>query len=111
MIQNSSNRENAAGTTSDFLGILRSEIESNLFDNVIALLAPKIEEMMLRNIFTFKEALAYLKLSESTLRRMVKDEQIPHYRLRGAVYFRQWELNEFIEKRMIGKAKNKSRLA
>lgn len=93
------------GSTSDLLGAIRSEIKHELLDEIIGLLEPKINEMLYRNIFNTKEAREYLKISERTLRTMVKEEEIPHFRLRENVYFRQWELDDYISKRMLGKKK------
>jgi excisionase family DNA binding protein len=90
--------------TADFVSEMRSEIKDELFNEVLALLEPKITEMLYRNIFTFKEAYQYLKLSESTLRRLVKEENIPYYTLRGNFYFRQTDLDDFIDRRIIGKS-------
>lgn len=93
-------------STQDLLTTIRTDIKTDLFEEVVALLQPKINEMLHQNIFTFKEAVAFLKVSESTLRRLVKEQEIPHYRIRGTIYFRQWELNEYIEQLMIRKVAN-----
>ncbi|MHA6481092.1 helix-turn-helix domain-containing protein [Paenibacillus sp. strain BS8-2] len=82
---------------------LRSEIETGLLDKALAALEPKINEMLYRNIFDAKEAAKYLKISSATLHRLLRDREIPYFKLRGSLLFRQWELDDFISKRMIRK--------
>lgn len=91
------------GSTSDFLALIRLEIENGLLDKTLAILEPKINDMLYRNIFDSKEAASYLKISSATLSRLIRDKEIPHFKLRGTLLFRQWELDEFISKRMIKK--------
>lgn len=95
--------ESPSGMTSDLLALMRSEIEAGLLDKTLAALQPKINEMLYRNIFDSKEAAKYLKISSATLHRLLKEKEIPHFKLRGALLFRQWELDEFISDRMIKK--------
>ncbi|HLT41990.1 MAG TPA: helix-turn-helix domain-containing protein [Sphingobacteriaceae bacterium] len=93
-------------TTPDLLQAIRNDIKAELMQEVLSELAPKIERLLNGNIFNFQEACEFLKVSDSTLRRLVKNDEIPHYRLRGNIYFRQWELHEFIGAQMIGNIAN-----
>jgi len=95
--------ESQSSTTSDFINLLRSEIEQGLLNQTLAILEPKINEMLYRNVFNCSEAIDYLKISDSTLRRLIRDKEIPYFRLRGTILFRQWELDDFISKQMIRK--------
>lgn len=93
-------------TTKDLVQAIRDDIKAELMQEVLSELTPKIEELIYGNTFTFKEARAFLKVSDATLRRMVKEGTIPYYTLRQNLYFRQKELNEFITKQMVGKVAN-----
>lgn len=83
--------------TSTFIEAIRSDIESNLFNQLIERLQPEIERRLYANIFDVAEASRYLKISTATLRRLVKDGEIPFYRLRGQIFFRQIDLDKHIE--------------
>lgn len=89
--------------TVDFIEAIRSDIKRELREEILGELQPEIERRLYANIFTFKEAAQYLKVSISTLRRMVKDREVPHFMQRGNVYFRQTDLNKWIERRMVRK--------
>lgn len=93
-------------TTSDFLAVIRSEIESDLLDKTLAILEPKLKDMLYRNILDPKETAKYLKVSSATLSRLVKEKEVPFFKIRESLRFRQWELDEYISKRMIRKEAN-----
>jgi len=88
-------------TTSDLIAALRADIKRELREEILAELQPEIERRLYGNIFDIKEAARYLKQSESTLRRRIKDQDIPHFYQRGCVYFRQIDLDRDIERRLI----------
>lgn len=56
-------------------------------------------------IFDKKGAAAYLKVSESTINKMVSNKQIPHFKIQagqsGAVRFRQQDINKWIQRQTI----------
>lgn len=91
-------------TTSDLIEVLRADIASELKEQILAELQPEIERRLYSNIFDIKEATYYLKISESTLRRMVKEGEVPYFRQRGQIYFRQMDLDKHIENRIVRKA-------
>lgn len=91
--------------TADLLESIRADIKKNLREELLAELKPEIERRLYANIFTFEEAEQYLKVSESTLRRMVRDREVPYFRQRGHLYFRQIELDRHIS-RLIEKEAN-----
>jgi len=89
--------------TSDFLEAIRMDIKRELRQEILSELQPEIERRIYANIFTFKEAAQYLKVSISTLRRMVAANEIPHFKQRENVYFRQIDLDRSIENRLVGR--------
>ncbi|MCL6456981.1 MAG: helix-turn-helix domain-containing protein [Gorillibacterium sp.] len=83
--------------TSDLLESIRSDIKRALREELLADLKPEIEKRLYRNVFSLKEASAYLHISESTLRRMIETQEIPFFRLRGQLFFRQSDLDTHID--------------
>lgn len=90
-------------TTSDLIEALRADIVSGLKEELLNELQPEIERRLYYNIFDFQEGMRYLKVSESSLRRMVKDGEVPHFKQRGNIYFRQMDLDKHIENRIVRK--------
>lgn len=82
--------------TADLIQALRADLKSGLKEEVLAELQPEIDRRLYANIFTFEEGRQYLKVSESTLRRMVKDGEVPYFRQRGNIYFRQIDLDKYV---------------
>lgn len=83
--------------TAAFIESLRADIEQNLLNEIMEKLQPEINRRLYANIFDVKEAVRYLKISESTLRKMVKAKELPHFRLRGQIFFRQIDIDRYIE--------------
>ena len=52
------------------------------------------------HVLSIREAAAYLKTSDRTLRRMVHEEMIPAFRIRNRIFIRQADLDQWIEKLM-----------
>lgn len=75
------------------------EIKQELRDEILAELKPDIERLLYANVFTFAEACRYLKVSDSTLRRMVKDGEIPFIQNRTLIHFRQIALDKWLEEK------------
>lgn len=82
--------------TGKFIEALRSDIKRELKAEILAELQPLFQKQLYSNIFTFEEGMLYLKSSESTLRRRVKDGDVPYFRQRGRIYFRQIDLDKYI---------------
>ncbi|MGM1047634.1 MAG: helix-turn-helix domain-containing protein [Bacillota bacterium] len=89
--------------TSAFIEALRTDITTGLKQELLNELQPEIERRLYSNIFDVNEAAQYLKVSTSTLRRMVKDGEIPYFRQRGQIYFRQIDLDKHIESLIVRK--------
>ncbi|PNQ81929.1 helix-turn-helix domain-containing protein [Paenibacillus sp. F4] len=82
--------------TLKLLESIRSDIKRDLREELLAELQAEIERRLYANIFDFSEACLYLKVSDSTLRKMIKDEGTPYFRQRGRIYFSQTSLNKWI---------------
>ncbi|WP_245585820.1 helix-turn-helix domain-containing protein [Paenibacillus pinihumi] len=85
-------------TTADLIDSLRADIIRNLREELLAELEPEIQRRLYANILNIKEASAYLKISESTLRKMVSANEIPFFRQRGQIFFRQIDIDKHLEK-------------
>ncbi|ODA08701.1 helix-turn-helix domain-containing protein [Paenibacillus polymyxa] len=86
-------------STAGFIEALRVEIKQELRDEILAELKPDIERLLYANVFDFAGACRYLKVSDSTLRRMVKDGEIPFIRNRTLIHFRQIALDKWLEEK------------
>lgn len=82
--------------TADLLETIRADLKNGLKQEILAELEPEIQRRLYANIFNFEEARQYLKVSESTLRRMVKEGEVPYFRQRGNIYFRQVDLDKHV---------------
>lgn len=94
-------------TTADFIESLRSDIKNQLREEILSELQPEITRRLYSNIFDTAEACQYLKVSIATLRRMIKGGEVPYFRQRGQVFFRQIDLDRHIDlkiQRMGGQA-------
>ncbi|MDR9857775.1 helix-turn-helix domain-containing protein [Paenibacillus sp. VCA1] len=90
-------------TTADFIEALRADLKRELTAEILSELQPEIKKALRANTFTFEEACVYLKVSESTLRRMVRNREIPYFRQRNQLYFRQIDLDKHIESILVQK--------
>lgn len=88
-------------TTVDLIETIRADIKRDLREELLTELQPEIERRLYANIFDFEETRRYLKVSESTLRRMVKSGEIPFFRQRGNLYFRQIALDKWVERKEV----------
>lgn len=89
-------------TTTDLIEAIRSDIREGLREELLAELQPEIERRLYSNIFDVKELCQYLKVSDRTIRRMIKEDGLPHFMQRGQFYFRQESVDRWISKREKG---------
>lgn len=87
-------------TTTDLIEQLREDISKELEQNVIAKLIPIIESRLYNNVFDIHQAAKYLKRSETTLRRTVDEKAIPFFRQRGQIFFRQSDIDRWIDEQV-----------
>ncbi|PYE42119.1 excisionase family DNA binding protein [Paenibacillus barcinonensis] len=83
-------------STVSFIEVIRADIKRELREELLSELQPELERMIYANVFEVKEAARYLKVSTSTLRRMVKDREIDHFRIRDVLHFRQIDLDNYV---------------
>lgn len=84
----------------EFVEALRADIAQGLREQILAELEPEITRRLYANIFTLPQAAEYLKISEPMLRGMVARREIPFFRHRKVIFFRQYELDKHIESLM-----------
>lgn len=53
-------------------------------------------------LITRKELIEYLRISMGTLQAMMKQREIPYYRLKKRIIFRKSEINEWLNEKKIG---------
>lgn len=87
-------------STVDLIDAIRADIKRELREEILAELAPEIKRRLHANVFTLNEACEYLKVSDTTLRRMVRDGEVPYFRQRGNLYFRQVDLEKHISRQV-----------
>lgn len=58
---------------------------------------PSVNEKVKAPLLKVRDAAALLGMSTITVRRRVRDSTLPHFRIRGQIYFKLNELNAFIE--------------
>ncbi|GIO34381.1 hypothetical protein J2TS6_55220 [Paenibacillus albilobatus] len=89
--------------TQMFIEALRTDIKRELAAEILSELQPEIKKALRANIFNLEEACQYLKVSGSTLRRMVRNGEIAYFRQRNQLYFRQIDLDKHIESILVRK--------
>lgn len=87
--------------TTDFIQAIRADIENGLEEKVMKKLEPVITQMLYANIFTVKETAKYLKLSQDTIRKMMKENEIDYFVQRGQFYCRQTDLDRYISLKIV----------
>ncbi|WP_339316918.1 helix-turn-helix domain-containing protein [Paenibacillus sp. FSL R10-2734] len=83
-------------STADLIEAIRADIREGLREEILSELQSEIQQRLYSNIFDVFEACSYLKISDSTIRRMVRDKEIPYFRQRGNLYFRQISLDSWV---------------
>ena len=75
---------------------LTGEIE----ERVWAHLEPRIQQELQARHMTVGEAAKYLHVSAQTVRRLIHDHQIPHFRVRSQILLRQVDIDRWVEKQV-----------
>ncbi len=81
-----------------------SEMQSNILDElerrVWERLEPKIQQELHARHMSIANTAVYLHVSEATVRRMVRDKDIPSFRVRNQILIRQMDVDSWIEKQL-----------
>ena len=75
---------------------LTGEIE----ERVWARLEPRIKQELYARHMTVVETAEYLHVSAQTVRRLVRDHQIPYFRVRSQILVRQIDIDRWVEKQV-----------
>jgi excisionase family DNA binding protein len=77
---------------------LKEEIRQELKAEMEQMMQEAFETTKQNRTLSVKQAYRYIGLdSEDTLRNMVRDEQIPYFRARGRIFFREASLDRWME--------------
>lgn len=86
--------------TAGFIEALRADIKRELREEIkqelLNELMPMIEKRLHKNLFTTKEAAAYLRISMGSLWKLIGEQKIPHFHQGRRVLFRQTDLDQYI---------------
>lgn len=61
---------------------------------------------IIKDILNLKEILDYLSISESMLRKLIREKRIPHFRIGNRIKFNLNEINKWIEKNQEKESQN-----
>lgn len=86
--------------TNNFIESLKAELKEELREEFQEAIDRMIQENQDRT-FDIKEAAAYIKISEDSLRTMVREKQVPHFRSRSRIFFRRTSLDRWIREQEI----------
>ncbi|SIS89163.1 helix-turn-helix domain-containing protein [Alicyclobacillus vulcanalis] len=73
-----------------------TELERRLWER----LEPRIEQALLARHMSIAELAKYLHVSEPTVRRLIRERTIPSFRVRGQIFVRQTDVDEWIRKQV-----------
>ncbi|MBB6670243.1 helix-turn-helix domain-containing protein [Cohnella nanjingensis] len=86
--------------TAAFIESLREDITNDLEKRLLEKLEPYIEKRLYGNTFDVTQAAKYQGISESTVRRMCVNGEIPFFRQRGQYYFRQSDIDAWVNEQV-----------
>lgn len=86
-------------TTADLIEVIRADIKEGLREEILAELQPEIQRQLRANIFDLREAAEYLKVSTRTVQRMIEHDNLPYFRQRKQLFFRQIALDGWVAAR------------
>lgn len=73
-----------------------AELENRLWQR----LEPRIEQALLARHMSIAELAQYLHVSEPTVRRLIRERTVPSFRVRGQIFVRQQDVDEWIQKQV-----------
>lgn len=78
----------------------KSELVDELEQRLWARLEDRVRKSRHGTTLSIYEAAEYLHTSDRTLRRMIQQHEIPHFRSRNRIYIRQIDIDDWIQKQL-----------
>lgn len=78
----------------------KEEMLQELEQRIWAHLEPRIHQALLARHMSVAELAEYLHVSEPTVRRMIRERTIPSFRVRGQIFVRQVDVDEWIRRQV-----------
>jgi len=69
-------------------------------DEVLASVQARIDALLYRRHMTVAECAQYLRSSSSTVRRLIRDGEIPHASVRGHLILRQQDVDAYLDRQI-----------
>jgi len=79
---------------------MKTEIIDELERKVWERLEPRIQQELHARHMSIAESAKYLHVSEPTVRRLVRDQTIPSFRVRGLILLRQSDVDAWVERQI-----------
>ncbi|GEO27055.1 hypothetical protein AAC03nite_28400 [Alicyclobacillus acidoterrestris] len=73
-----------------------NELEQRIWER----LEPKIQQELRARHMSLSDLADYLHVSEQTVRRMVRDKELPSFRVRGQIFVRQVDVDDWVQKQL-----------
>jgi excisionase family DNA binding protein len=70
-----------------------SELEKRLWER----LEPRIEQELFARYLSIADTARYLKVSEQTVRRLIREKTVPSFRVRNQIFLRQIDIDQWIQ--------------
>lgn len=81
---------------------MRRQIEEEVEARIWAKLQPAIQQALHAQNFTVNEAADYLHVSHQTVRRLIRERELPSFRVRNNIFVRQMDVDTWIAKQIEG---------
>lgn len=79
---------------------MKAQVLNELEERLWARLEPRITESLLGRHLSVAETAQYLHVSEATVRRMIQEKTIPHFRVRNQLFTRQTDVDAWVERQI-----------
>ena len=84
------------------LNEMQTSITVELEQRLWTRLEPRIQEALRARHLSIADTAQYLHVSEQTVRRLVRDKEIPFFRVRSQIFLRQTDVDTWIEQHLEG---------
>lgn len=76
-----------------------SDVIQTLIERAVENAMKGTQENVVDHVLPIRQAADYLRISDRTLRRMIHEDAIPHFRNRNRIFLQQAELDAWIRRR------------